>query len=85
MFNKLVFKNLKLKKLSTSLIVVASLLVAQVTFADKANAAGATENIFLGGSGTLANLCHIIIRNDAGTYIDSVIVTLTFFGELENE
>ncbi len=36
MFNKLAFKNLKLKKLSTSLVVVASLLVAQVPFAEQA-------------------------------------------------
>ena len=43
MFNKFVFKNLKLKKLSTSLVVVASLLVAQIPFADYANAAGAEE------------------------------------------
>jgi len=43
MFNKLVFKNLEFKKLSTSLVVVASLLVAQVPFADYANAAGAAE------------------------------------------
>ena len=41
MFNKLVFKNLELKKLSTSLLVVASLLVAQVPFANHAEAAGA--------------------------------------------
>ncbi len=41
MFNKLVFKNLELKKLSTSLLVVASLLVAQVPFANYAEAAGA--------------------------------------------
>ncbi|TYK66416.1 tetratricopeptide repeat protein [Colwellia echini] len=39
MFNKLVFKNLPFKKLSTSLVVVASLLVAQAPFADYANAA----------------------------------------------
>lgn len=39
MFNKLVFKNLELKKLSTSLLVVASLLVAQVPFANHAEAA----------------------------------------------
>jgi hypothetical protein len=43
MFNELVFKNLKLKKLSTSLVVIASLLVAQVPFADYANAAAAAE------------------------------------------
>ena len=43
MFNKLVFKNLKLKKLSTSLVVVASLLVAQVPFANYAEAAGAEQ------------------------------------------
>ncbi|PKI17088.1 tetratricopeptide repeat protein [Colwellia sp. 12G3] len=43
MFNKLVFKNLKLKKLSTSLIVVASLLVAQAPFANYAEAAGADQ------------------------------------------
>jgi tetratricopeptide (TPR) repeat protein len=43
MFNKLVFKNLKLKKLSTSLVVVASLLVAQAPFANYAEAAGAEE------------------------------------------
>jgi len=35
------FKNLKLKKLSTSLVVVASLLVAQAPFANYAEAAGA--------------------------------------------
>ncbi|AAZ27041.1 MULTISPECIES: tetratricopeptide repeat protein [Colwellia] len=43
MFNKLVFKNLKLKKLSTSLVVVASLLVAQAPFANYAEAAGAEK------------------------------------------
>jgi tetratricopeptide (TPR) repeat protein len=43
MFNKLVFKNLKLKKLSTSLVVVATLLVAQVPFANYAEAAGAEQ------------------------------------------
>jgi len=43
MFSKLMFKNLQIKKLSTSLVVMASLLVAQVPFADYANAAGATE------------------------------------------
>ncbi len=43
MFNKLVFNNLKLKKLSTSLVVVASLLVAQAPFANYAEAAGAEK------------------------------------------
>ena len=43
MFNKLVFKNLNLKKLSTSLVVVASLLVAQAPFANYAEAAGAEK------------------------------------------
>ncbi|MFQ3209563.1 MAG: tetratricopeptide (TPR) repeat protein [Colwellia sp.] len=43
MFNKLVFKNLKLKKLSTSLVVVATLLVAQAPFANYAEAAGAEQ------------------------------------------
>jgi len=37
------FKNLKLKKLSTSLVVVASLLVAQAPFANYAEAAGAEK------------------------------------------
>lgn len=37
------FKKLQLKKLSTSLVVIASLFVAQVPFADYANAASATE------------------------------------------
>ena len=41
MFNKLVFKNLQLKKLSTSLVVVASLLVAQAPFVNVAEAAEA--------------------------------------------
>ncbi|MBU2871326.1 tetratricopeptide repeat protein [Colwellia sp. E2M01] len=39
MFNKLVFKNLSFKRLSTSLVVVTSLLVAQAPFADYVNAA----------------------------------------------
>jgi len=39
MFNKLVFKNLKFKRLSTSLVVVASLLVAQAPIANFAEAA----------------------------------------------
>ncbi|WP_019025789.1 tetratricopeptide repeat protein [Colwellia piezophila] len=43
MFNKLVFKNLKLKRLSTSLVVVASLLVAQAPLANYAEAAGAEQ------------------------------------------
>jgi tetratricopeptide (TPR) repeat protein len=43
MFNNIVFKNLKLKKLSTSLVVVASLLVAQAPFANYAEAAGAEK------------------------------------------
>ncbi len=43
MFNKLAFKNLKLKKLSTSLLVVASLLVAQAPFANYAEAADAEK------------------------------------------
>ena len=43
MFNKLVFNNINLKKLSTSLVVVASLLVAQAPFADYAQAAGAEK------------------------------------------
>ncbi|ALO35523.1 hypothetical protein CMT41_12970 [Colwellia sp. MT41] len=43
MFNKLVFKNLKLKKLSTSLVIVASLLVAQAPFVNYAEAAGAEK------------------------------------------
>ena len=43
MFNNLVFKNLKLKKLTTSLVVVASLLVAQAPFANYAEAAGAEK------------------------------------------
>jgi cytochrome c-type biogenesis protein CcmH/NrfG len=43
MFNKLMCKNLKLKKLSTSLVVVASLLVAQAPFANYAEAAGAEK------------------------------------------
>jgi len=43
MFDKLVFKNLKIKKLSTSLVVVASLFVAQMPFADYVNAAEATQ------------------------------------------
>jgi len=37
------FKNIKLKKFSTSLVVVASLLVAQAPFANYAEAAGAEE------------------------------------------
>ncbi|KGJ96319.1 tetratricopeptide repeat protein [Colwellia psychrerythraea] len=37
------FKNLKFKKLSTSLVVVASLLVAQAPFANYAEAAGAEK------------------------------------------
>ncbi|MEI6894282.1 MAG: hypothetical protein V5789_06545 [Colwellia sp.] len=43
MFNKLVFNNIKLKRLSTSLVVVAALLVAQAPFANYANAAGAEK------------------------------------------
>jgi len=43
MFSKVMFKNLKLKKLSTSLVVVASLLVAQAPFANYAEAAGADK------------------------------------------
>ena len=43
MFNELVFKNLKLKKLSTSLVVLASLLFVQMPFAEQANAASATD------------------------------------------
>ncbi|GAW95447.1 MULTISPECIES: tetratricopeptide repeat protein [Colwellia] len=43
MFNKLVFKKLKLKQLSTSLVIVASLLVAQAPFVNYAEAAGAEK------------------------------------------
>lgn len=43
MFNKLVCNNLKLKKLSTSLVVVASLLIAQAPFVNYAEAAGAEK------------------------------------------
>lgn len=44
MFNQLVSKNISFKKLSTSLVVVASLLVAQVPFTDVAQAAGAEKS-----------------------------------------
>lgn len=43
MFNKLVFKNLKLKKLSTSLAVIASLLIIQAPIASNAIAAEKKE------------------------------------------
>jgi len=43
MFKQLTFKHFSFRKVSTSLVVVASLLMAQVPFADNAMAAGAKE------------------------------------------